>query len=128
MVFKESKVLNIDRSGSRLTKIFHTYSRLKFRYGRVGEYVKVAVKTIERWPVRIRGKRYRPVRPGFIQRGVHCMSVSNMHNKSTLVTRTSTNTIIILKRRGVIRSPYILGPMIRPIRVKKFFYIFNHVI
>ena len=121
-------MLNIDRSGSRLVKVFHTYSRLKYRYSRVGEYVKASVKSIERWPVRIRGKRFRPVRPGFIQRGVHCVSVANLHNNSTLKTNTTVNAIIILKRRGVIRSPYILGPIIRPIRVKKFFYIFNVIV
>lgn len=128
MLFKESSIINVDRSGSKLNKIFHVYSRMWRRYAVIGEYVKVSVKTLERWPTRIRGKRYRPTRPGFILRGFNCMNVTNKNYNGFLKITAATNHMITLKKRGVIKSPYILGPIFRPLRVKKFFYIFNKVV
>lgn len=127
MVFKESLLTNVDRSGARKVKVFHPYSRLRRRFARVGEYVKVAVKSLERWPARIRGKRYRPTRIGFILR---CLVISTTFNKaigSCLRVKVPHNTTLTIKKRGVIKSPYILGPMSRPARVKKFYYIFDTV-
>lgn len=128
MLFKSSTILNVDRSGSKKNKVFHTYSRLWRRYAIIGEYVKISVKTLERWPTRIRGKRYRPTRPGFILRGFYCFGVKNRHFNGFSRIYGSSNHMITLKKRGVIKSPYIIGPILRPLRVKKFYYIFNKTV
>lgn len=127
MVFKESRLMNVDRSGARKVKVFHTYGRPWRRFSCVAEYVKVAVRTIERWPARIRGKRYRPTRIGFVLRCLVCCTAFNTHIGSSFKIKTAANTTLTIKKRGVIKSPYILGPMTRPARVKKFFYIFDTV-
>lgn len=128
MIFKESIIFNCDRSGARKVKVFHTYHRLKKRYAMLGEYMKVSVKTIERRPLRIRGKRYRPTHIGYILRGLYSLSIYNKQLCGSQCVKTSGNTMITLKKRGIIKSPYILSPIGRPFRVKKFFYIFDNVL
>lgn len=128
MVFKESKILNIDRSGAAYLKIFHCYHNFKKRYSKVGNYVKASVKTLERWPVRIRGKRYRPIRVGFILRGFNAMNRNNNEINNSMKIKTTANTCIIIKRRGCLRSGFLLGPLLRPVRTKRFFYIFDVVL
>lgn len=125
MIFKETVVKNVDRSGAKLVRVIHTYSKLKRRFCSTGEYIKVSVKTIERWPVRIRGKRYRPTRPGFILRGLNNLTTYNKQMCGSIKLSIIENSMITLKKRGVIKSPHIRGPIGRPMRVKKFFYIFD---
>lgn len=127
MIFKQTQITNVDRCGPHYTRVIHTYHKLKRRFCSTGEYVKTSVLTLKRWPVRIRGKRYRPIKPGFVIRGLNCLNKFNTQNCNNLKLTFSYNAMITLKKRGVIRSPHIFGPIGRPIRVKKFFYIFGHL-
>ncbi len=128
MVFKESILINSDRSGSRLLKVFHCYNNFKKQYGYLGTYTKASVRDLERWPRRIRGKRYRPVRVGFIQRCFLVFLKKNKTNCGTLNIKTTFNKSIVIRRRGYLKSPYILTPSVRPIRTKRFYYIFDMVV
>lgn len=56
------------------------------------------------------------------------MNVSNRNYNGASKITAAANHMITLKKRGVIKSPYVLGPIFRPLRVKKFFYIFNKVV
>lgn len=128
MIFKESLLLNADRSGARLLKVFHCYNNFKKQYSLLGTYIKASVRDLERWPRRIRGKRYRPVRVGFIQRCFLVFLKKNKINCGTFSIKTTSNQSIVLRRRGYLKSPYILIPTIRPIRTKRFYYIFDTII
>ena len=69
MVFKETRVNSFDRSGPSRIRTIHQYHKKKYLFGISGTYIKGAVETLLRFPPRIRGKRFRPIRPGFIVRG-----------------------------------------------------------
>jgi ribosomal protein L14 len=128
MIFKESILLNSDRSGSRLLKVFHCYNNFFKQYACLGHYIKASVKDLERWPRRIRGKRYRPIRVGFIQRCFLVFLKKNKVNCNVFSIKTQQNKSIVLRRRGYLKSPYILSPIIRPIRTKRFYYIFDTIL
>jgi len=128
MLFKESLIYNVDRSGANLLKIFHCYHRLKKKYSRVGNYIKGSVREVERRPVRIRGRRFRPIKVGFIQRGFNNINKINLTLNGTFSIKTILNGCIIIKKRGCLKSPHIRSPLVRPVRVKKFIYIFDNVI
>lgn len=128
MVFKETILFNVDRSGSRKIKIFHNYKRFYRQFSRTGDFVKSAVRTVERWPRKIRGKRYRPTHVGFVLRNLIVLTSLNKKLGNLNKVISSDNSAITLKKRGVLKSPHILSPTARPIRVKKYFYIFNNVL
>lgn len=128
MLFKETILFNVDRSGSRKIKIFHNYKRFYRQFSGVGDFIKSSVRTVERWPRKIRGKRYRPTHVGFVLRNLIVLTAFNKQLGLINKTKSSGNSAITLKKRGVLKSPHILSPMSRPIRVKKYFYIFNNVI
>ena len=124
MLFKESVIHTNDRAGSGLLLILHTYRRLVRRYAKTGEFVKVTIKDLERLPRKIRGKRYRPLRPGFILRSLISMSSRKTVLCNTVTTNTFVNAGVILKRRGTLRSIHILGPSVRPFNTRRLLYIF----
>ena len=128
MLFKESIIYNVDRSGANLLKIFHCYHRLTKKYSIVGNYIKGSVRIVERRPVKIRGRRFRPIKIGFIQRGFNNINKLNWQLNGVFKIKTNLNGCIIIKKRGCLKSPHILSPTVRPIRVKKFFYIFDTVV
>ena len=120
MIFKESKVLVSDGSGAGITRVIHPYKKFKRGYSLIGEYKKASIKTLVRLPRRIRGKRYRPLRRGFVVRGLLARAPSPRLVGSTLGVSCESSASVLLKRRGVLKSKYIYGPMQRPRFALKF--------
>lgn len=75
MVFKQSRATILDRSGAGRVRVIHAYHAWSSEFSLAGTYVKCAVEALSRMPPRIRGRRYRPVRPGFVVRAL-LMSVA----------------------------------------------------
>jgi ribosomal protein L14 len=125
MIFKQSNILTTDRSGAGKLRVFHTYPRLWKRYADNGSYVKASIQTLERLPRRIRGRRYRPLRPGYILRSLIVTSSKLKEVFSTNSIASYANRGVTLKRRGVLKSSYILGAIARPLRSNRFSYLFN---
>jgi ribosomal protein L14 len=120
MVFKESKVRACDGSGAGVTRVIHPYKKFKRRYSLLGEYKKASIKTLARLPRRIRGRRYRPLRRGFVVRGLLVRAPSPRLVGAVLGASCASSASVLVKRRGVLRSKYIYGPMQRPRFALKF--------
>jgi hypothetical protein len=88
----------------------------------------MSVKSIIRYPKRIRGKRYRPIRVGFRCRGL----VTQLFKNKIFLDRSSvsifSNTVILLKKRGVFKSKSIYGLGIRNLKKKQYIELFNFFI
>jgi ribosomal protein L14 len=125
MLQKLSFLSVTDASGAGWLQVYHVYGGSGQKIARPGSFTRNAVKTIAFYPLRIRGKRYRPLRTGFRVRSllVHAAQLARFPDN----TRCSfkTNTCVLLRKRGVFKSKYLYGPLPRLIRRKKYAALFK---
>lgn len=128
MIQKLSNLVVADRTGVGWLQVFNIYRGSRRRYGFIGDYVKMAVKSIIRYPRRIRGKRYRPIRVGYRCRGLITQLLKNkvFFDRSNLLIFHST--VILLKKRGVFKSKSIYGPGVRNLRKRQYYELFYYFI
>lgn len=125
MLPKLAMVQVADASGAGWLQIFHIYRGHRHHSAAVGDFVKGAIKRIAFYPRYRRGKRYRPLRLGYVVRGLvtqvrHPVSFSD----TTRVWATS-NAVVLLKRRGTLRSKYTTGPLLRAVRRRQYGALFG---
>jgi len=121
MFFKETKLSINDRSGAGGVGIFHIYTLRQREVGRLGHYVKGAVKSLSRLPPRIRGRRFRPIRCGFVVRAISLNSFKKRGlGRGVFFSSIFASTAVLIKRKGTLRSKHIFGVIQRPRVIKKF--------
>ena len=70
MFQKQTKVTVADGSGVAWLQVFHMYRGSRRRYALLGDFVKMSIRSVAVYPRVIRGKRYKPLRVGYIARGL----------------------------------------------------------
>ena len=128
MLQKLTKVVTADNTGLGWLQTIHLYRGSWRRYAYIGEYIKMSVKTILRFPRRIRGKRYRPTRVGFVVRGLVIHAIKNKQFFDSSRLRVFASSVIILKKRGTFRSKYYHGPLTRSLRRYHYYNLFWYYI
>lgn len=128
MIFKESVVRSFDRSGVGDAKTIHMYKKGFQRPIRNGNYLKASVKTLSRLPPRIRGRRFRPIRRGFVIRAFIAKATFQRHLALSMFIKIFRNGAILIKRRGQLRSKHLLGLVSRPRRSRRFLLNFNKLV
>ena len=128
MIFKQTNIFSQDRSGAGRVKVFHIYKKQQRQPGLLGEYAKGSVRWLSRLPPRIRGKRFRPIRVGFIIRCYLNLSVKKFSQGAVFSTSFYNNSFIMIKRRGALKSKHIFGPCQRPRSRLNFFFCFSKLI
>lgn len=88
----------------------------------------MSVRFITKYPRKIRGKRYKPIRVGFRCRGMVTLLLKNklFHDRSSL--RVFQSSVLLLKKKGVFKSKSVFGPAIRNIKRKHYHEIFNYFV
>lgn len=128
MLQKLTKLTTTDHSGAGWLQIFHLYRGFWRRYAYLGEYTKSAVKTIAFYPRYIKGKRYRPLRIGYVVRGL----VVRVRKATRFVDNTRlwsfSNNVVLLKRRGVFKTKHLYGPLPRVTKKKQHQALFYDII
>ena len=128
MFWKESKLFVNDRSGAGVVKTFHIYTqRQKTRFC-LGFYLKSSVLRISRLPMRIRNKRFRPIRPGFVVRSMLSTCAKLQLISNTIKLCVYRNSVFLIKRRNTARSKYLFGPLQRPKNSLVFIRLFNKLL
>jgi large subunit ribosomal protein L14 len=127
MLQKQTRVTVSDGSGVAWLQTFHIYRGSWRRYATVGDFIKTSVKLVVSYPRYVRGKSYKPLRVGYIVRGL-CTNVTAWSRflDNTRV-RFFINSVVLLKKRGVFRSKYIYTPLLRVIRKKRYRSIFHYI-
>lgn len=128
MLQKQTYVTVSDHSGAGWIQLFHLYRGSWRRYIAVGGYAKAAVKTIAFYPRAIRGKRYRPLRQGFVVRGMAVQTRAPLRFYDNTRHWSFANSLILLKRRGLFKSKYIYGPLSRTLNKKQYIALFDDYI
>jgi len=105
-------------------QIFHLYRGSWRRYARTGDFTKAAIKTIITYPRYIRGRRYKPLRVGYVVRSLAAATCSWSRFYDGTRTRFLNNTAIIIKRRGLFKSKYLYTPLSRCIRRNQYRILF----
>jgi len=104
--------------------VLHVYRGTFHKVAAVGDFIKSSIKQIAFYPRRTRGKRYRPLRQGYIVRGLVLHTV----HPTRLVDNTRvcfpTNAVALLRRRGLLKSKVIVGPLLRSIARRQYEAVF----
>lgn len=128
MLQKLTKAVATDQSGVGWVQIFHLYGGSARKSTSVGGFVKGAVKSIAFYPKYIRGKRYRPTRQGFVVRGlVMGTSYSQRFNDNSRAW-VFRNGLSLIKKRGVFKAKHTQGVLIRVVRRRRYWSLFDEII
>lgn len=128
MLQKLTRAVATDQSGVGWIQIFHLYGGGTRKSTSVGGFVKGAVKSIAFYPKYIRGKRYRPTRLGFVVRGLvmgACYSQRFVDNSRVWALR---NGLALLKKRGVFKAKHTQGVLIRAIKRRRYWSLFDEIL
>ncbi len=119
MIQKNSYVCPIDKSGALLGNVFHTYRGGQKKISRIGEFVKISL---------------RKVKPD--------IKLKKKHKSKALIVRTKfrsfkndgsyfkfkENSVVLIKRKLVMRSKEFIAPADRNINRKKIIYKFPGIL
>lgn len=87
----------------------------------------MSVKAVAKYPQYIRGKRYRPIRVGYIARGMCTNTTTFSRFLDNTRARFFVNSVVLLKRRGTLKSKYIKTPFSRQIRRTHYKSLFHYM-
>jgi ribosomal protein L14 len=128
MLQKLTRVVATDQSGVGWVQLFHLYGGSVRKSTATGGFVKGAVKSIAFYPKYIRGKRYRPTRQGFVVRGlVMATRYSQRFYDNTRVWAFS-NGVSLIKKRGVFKAKHAQGVLLRVVRRRRYWALFNDIV
>lgn len=125
MLPKLARVRVVDASGAGWVQVFHIYRGFNHRHATLGEFIKGAIKTIAFYPRYRRGKRYRPLRLGHIVRGLVVQTRAPVRLVDNTRIFFFQNATVLLKRRGVLKTKLIAGPLTRSIRRRQYEAMFE---
>ena len=125
MLAKLTMVRVLDTTGVGWVQTFHLYGGSHRRWAAVGGFMKGAVSHITFYPKVRRGKRHRPLYVGKIVRGLITQAryVSRYHDGARC--RFFFNAVVLLRRRGTLRSKLLHGPVSRNARRRAYEALFG---
>ena len=103
------------------------YRGSRRRYALLGDFVKMSIRSVAVYPRVIRGKRYKPLRVGYIARGLCVNTTAWSRFVDNTRSKFYTNSVVLLKKRGMLRSKYLYTPLSRIIRRKQYRSLFQNI-
>ncbi len=128
MILKLTGVKVVDSSGAGWIQCFHIYRGFRRRCGGIGDFIKGSIKKIAFYPKYRRGKRYRPLRLGFVVRGLIVQTNKSIRFKDDARCKYFMNATVLLKKRGALKSKFNPGPLSRNINRKQYESMFGAVV
>jgi ribosomal protein L14 len=119
LIQKSTLVYPIDKSGATLCNVFHTYRGGKKKISVVGEFVKVSIRRVKP-DIKLKKK------------GKTKSLIARTNYKSVKLDGSNflyyENSIVLIKRKLVMRSKEFIAPADRNIRRKKIMYKFPGIL
>ncbi len=125
MVQKQTNLCVADRSGAAWVQVFHLYRGSWRRFSSYGDYVKSSVKKIAFYPKYIWSKRYKPLRMGYVVRGLLIQVKKQKRFNDNTRCFFRKNSVVLLKKREVFKSQTFYGPLVRLTKKKRYESLFN---
>lgn len=120
MLQKQSMVTVADATGIGWCQVIHLYGGYRQRYARPGTYVKTTIRSIFKRRIKIRGRKYRPPKVGYILRGLVTRAAATLTMPDLSRHSALSSTIIGLKKRGVFKSKHHYGPLFIGVRRRRY--------
>lgn len=98
------------------------------RAATIGDFLKASVRHVAFYPKYRRGRRYKPIRLGHIVRGLVVQTRHPVRFSDNARLFFLQNAVVLLKRRGLLRSKQIVGPLPRTIRRRQYSSIFSGIL
>ncbi len=127
MIQKQTVLLTTDKSGLNLIKTFHLYSGFKRTSSPIGFFVKGSA----RFAVNKKFKnmkifrKVKKVRRGQIIRVIITRQTFRMFRLDSSCLKTIENTCLTLKKKNLIRSKYIFGPIFFNFKRKRYINLYK---
>lgn len=115
----------LDASGAGWVQAFHVYRGSFHKYAQVGDFIKGAVKRIAFYPRLRRGRRYRPLRLSYRVRGLVVQTRHAVRFLDGTRCICLQNAVVLLRKRGTLRSKFVAGPLLRVIRRPQYESLFR---
>ena len=125
MIQKLSNVWVSDRSGAAWVHVFHLYRGSWRRSSSYGSYVKGSIKVIAFYPKYVWGKRYRPLRLGYVVRGLLTQLAASRRFIDNTRCSFRKNAVVLLRKREVFKSQTFYGPLVRLSKKRRYEALFN---
>jgi ribosomal protein L14 len=114
-----------DHSGGAWIRVFHLYRGWQRRQTSYGEYIKGSLTKLAFLPKVIWGKRYKPLRVGFVVRGLVTQARFQRAFLDGARVSFRANAVILLKRRGTFKTTRLYGPACRLMGRKRYESLFR---
>ena len=94
----------------------------------MGDFIKGAVKKIAFYPRYRRGKRYKPIRLGFVVRGLVVQTKKSTRYWDNTRCSFFLNATVLLRRKGTLKSKFITGPLSRNVNRRQYESMFGAIV
>lgn len=127
MIQKLTILLTTDKSGLNLIKTFHLYSGFRRRWTTIGRFIKGSAKIAVNKKFKNMDifRKIKKVRKGQIIRALVTRQSFKMLKEDFSNLTVKDNTCIALRKRKLLRSKYIFGPIFSNFKRKRFFYLYK---
>lgn len=127
MIQKLTILLTTDKSGLNLIKTFHLYSGFNRHWTSIGRFVKGSAKVAVNKKFKNMDifRKIKKVRKGQIIRALITRQCYKMVRPDISNLKVKDNTCIALRKRKLLRSKYIFGPIFLNFKRKRFFYLYK---
>jgi ribosomal protein L14 len=119
MIQKNTIVHPIDKSGALLGNVFHTYKGGKKKYSKVGEFVKISLRKVK---PDIKLKKKSKTKALVVRSTFRSIKLDGSF------FQYYENSVVLVKRKLVMRSKEFTAPADRNIRRKKIVYKFPGIL
>lgn len=119
MIQKNTMVYPIDKSGALLGNVFHTYKGGKKKVSKVGEFVKISLRKVK---PDIKLKKKSKTKALIVRSKFKSSKLDGSH------FFFFENSVVLLKRKLVMRSKEFVAPADRNIKRKKIVYKFPGIL
>lgn len=128
MILKQSWLNLTDSSSILWTKIFHLYSGFYRKITSIGYFVKGSVRVLKPQLFFYKGFTKKKIKKGFIRRSLIIRVVYKKLRIFLPFFTFKTNSSILIKKKNIILSKYLLGPANFFLKNKKIITLFKYVI
>lgn len=117
-----------DSTGVKWLNIFHLYGGFFKKTTKISYYLKGSARVVNPPRVEYRGFKLKPVFKGTILRAFTVKTVYNIRKFNGSVIKYGYNSVVLVKKKNITKSKYLLGLITTDLKRKKFIYLFKNKI
>ena len=125
MIQKQTWLHIADNTTVKWLQIFHLYKGFSRRVSYPGHFVKGSARVVSPPQIEYKGFKFKFNSKGDICRSIFVRSYQTMRNNDSSKLSFNCNSGVLIKKRQIVKSKYLFGPVPRLIRRKKIQLLFK---